>query len=525
MVIMGIKAVIDTLFGFVGGAPSDGMEPAMDIVDRNGRHHEPKGVPPGGQFESEGQYATTAKAKSELYHKKFASTDKASQMRDFCAGILSHIDGSEIGNDTAKSDYKKQVHAYADMTKQSVLDGASRAYDDMKKHARTYESVKDMSKEDFTKWVSEHKEYDSMQMQNLLANKAYNKKYKIKDANGFLVEQDHEAWEEAKMMVARKATASMIDYMAHVEALNNTPDALIDKFLEGKGASEQHKGGYEDYEKNYSVKHGDADNKNVTMSEIQALESELSKAFADAKNDESKTPYAHALSHFLGKDGGLRDPKATKHDVMKKIAGRLLDKGKALNAAQESGNTKEYLKAYDDFDATQNAAMLSIKAMGVDKNELIEMLDGMKGGKAEVPADVGSNVPSTTIVSNGNSGPKAVEPPKQEGQPTVESEPKKSLTEKGKKLHGQIESFVKSPFGLNVMGLAEKTPQNVKDGVDKQLDGKNIEAMLAEANKNLNIAKAKKAEGNKGDALNNLGIYGYIVGKVYNILSSNNIGE
>lgn len=364
----------------IGGS----KEVAMDIVDRNGRHHEPKGIPPGGQFENEGAYQTTAKAKEEYYHKKFASTDSAKQMRDFCAGILSHIDSSKLGNDTIKHYYKQQIHKYSEMTKQSVLDGAHHAYQDMKTHARVYDSIKNMDKQEFTEWVAAHPEYNSQQMQNLLTNKSYNTAYKIKNDQGAYVPQDHVAWEEAKMLIARRATASMIDYMAHIEALNNTPEGLIDGYLGGKGNNDKHKGGAEAYENEYGVKHGEGEAaKGITMSEIQAVESEMSKAFEDAKSDTSKTAYAHAVSHFLGKDGGLRDPKATKEDVLKKAAKRIVDKEAALKSAQESGKKEDYELAANDFNATQSAAKMLIKALNVSEDDFKKLYDSVAHSNGE----------------------------------------------------------------------------------------------------------------------------------------------
>ena len=360
----GLESVVDALRAMLGR-----KEEAMDIVDVHGRHHQPKAIPEGGEYESEGKYAATAKAREEWFHKTFAENNKPKmkKMRDFCAEILAHVDSSKLGNDTAITGFKAQVHKYADMPKKAVLAGMKSSWDAMKKHADTYNEVKGMGKEDFAKWLEAHPEYNSVQVKKLMTGKSYGKKYLIKNAKGEYEEQDHVAWEEAKMVIGRLAVGSLVDYMAHTEALRNTPDDLIDTFLAGKGEAEKHKGGAEEYGKKHGIKHGEGETaKNVTMSEINAVESELSKAIEDAQDDKSKTAYFHALSHILGKDGGLRDPEATKDDVVKKAEKRLAAKAEALEQAKMGKGETSAEEAQKDYDATQKAIDVLKKVIGYE---------------------------------------------------------------------------------------------------------------------------------------------------------------
>lgn len=360
----------------------------QDIVDHLGRHHEPKGIETGGQYENEAAYATSAKAAKEYYHKKFAHTDGAKKMREVCSELISHIDSSKMGNDTIRHPYEMAINNFKKMSKQSILDGANKQYEEMKKHSGVYQEIKDMNKEDFTKWVKDHPEYHSGQMDNLLTNPAYNGKRKIKNANGEYEEQDHEAWEEAKFMVGRKAIASMMMYMAHIEALNNTPDEMIKNYLDGKGASEKHKKGYVDFKKNHKLEHGtekyDAES-NPTQSEINAVESELSRAWEVAKDDDPKkkehaTMVAHALSHFLGKDGGMRDPKVSKGALLGKIGNRIEEKKAKLEEAKKDGDKEKIAKAEADHQASLLAGVLVAHAIGYETEQGTA---GLKEAEAE----------------------------------------------------------------------------------------------------------------------------------------------
>lgn len=464
----GLSAVVDALKAMLGQG--------MDIVDAKGRHHQPKAIPEGGEYESEGKYAATAKAKEEWFHKTFAENNKPQmkKMRDICADILSRVDASKLGNDTAVTGFKAQVHKYADMPKKAILAGMKSSWDAMKRHADNYEEVKDMGKEEFAAWLAKHDEYNSAQVKNLMEGKAYGKKYLIKNEKGEYVEQDHEAWEEAKMVVGRLAVGSLVDYMAHTEALRNTPDELIETFLAGKGAAEKHKGGAEEYVKKYGVKHGEGETaKNVTMSEINAVESELAKAIEDAKEDKSKTAYFHALSHMLGKDGGLRDPEVTKEDVIKKAEKRLAAKKEAVEKAKAGEGEASVEDAQKDYEATQQALDLVKKVVGHE---------GASGG--EGGGEGGEGAPSApTTAAEVNHG---------------EGEGKAELNENGVKLLNDVKAELGKDLSKKFIERIDKwlTPED-KSAHMKMMDGNGIaenyalQKELAEETNKLNAAGDK----------------------------------
>lgn len=503
--MIGIKAVIDSLKGLVGG----GMDKAeaMDIVDHNGRHHQPKAIPEGGEFESEGKYAATSKAKEEWFHKTFAENNKPQmkKMRETCSKILSHIDSSKFGNDTAVSDYKKQIHKYGQMTKKAIIAGMKSSWDSMKRHADTYNEIKDMGKADFAKWVSTHPEYQSPQMQKLLTSSRYNKRYKIQRGSEY-VDQDHEAWEEAKMMVGRMAVANLVDYMAHTEALRSTPDALIDKFLEGKGEAKKHTGGFHSYEGKFGIEHGEGETaENVTMSEINAVESELSKAIEDAQTDKAKTAYFHALSHILGKDGGLRDPEATKESVVKKAEKRLAAKKEALEQAKLGKGEVSADDAQKDYEATQEAISILKKAIGYE----------VGGGEKDGGSSIGGDVPKGTVKVEEknkeieNKNPENKEPENKETTGNKDKAPeegdngngKAKLNDAGVKFKNDISDFLKKDSSQKYIAHIDKwLGGDEKSAHQKVLDGNGIAANKKLHQELLADAQKLQKEGNKGEA-------------------------
>lgn len=475
MEMKGLNSVVDALRAMMGRG-----EEAMDIVDVHGRHHQPKAIPEGGEYESEGKYAATAKAKEEWFHKTFAENNKPQmkKMRDFCAEIISHVDSSKLGNDTAVTGFKDQVHKYADMPKKAVVAGMKSAWDAMKRHADNYNKVKDMNGEEFTHWLLDHQtEYSSPQMTRLLNNKRYMKKYRIKNAKGEYEDQDHEAWEEAKMIIGRMAVGSMVDYMAHTEALRNTPDPMIDSFLTKNAKPEKHKAGAEEYEKEHGIKHGEGETaQNVTMSEINAVESELSKAIEDAEGDKGKTAYFHALSHILGKDGGLRDPEATKESVVEKAEKRLEAKKEALEKAKLGAGEMSADDAQKDYEATQKAVAVLKKVIGYEGAE--------NGGVGE--ADVGAKSES------GKGESVAAEPTKAEESKQGGAE-KPQLNEKGIKFKNDIKAILDKDISKKFVAHIDTwLTGEEKSAHEKVLDGNGI-AANRDLHKDL-VLEAKKLQ-------------------------------
>lgn len=516
--MIGFKSVIDALKGIVGSR--DGMNEAMDIVDQHGRHHQPKAIPEGGQYENEGKYAATAKAKEEWFHKTFAENNKPKmkKMRDYCSQILSHIDSSKLGNDTAVSDYKKQIHKYGKMPKKVILAGMKSAWDSMKTHADTYNEIKDMSKAEFSKWLDNHKEYSSPQMTKLLTSSRYDKVYKINSGAKY-VDQDHVAWEEAKMMIGRKAVASLVDYMAHTEALRNTPDALIDKFLEGKGKAEKHTGGFHAYNEEYGIEHGEGETaENVTMSEINAIESEMSKAIEEAKTDKSKTAYFHALSHILGKDGGLRDPNVTKADVIKKAEKRLAEKYQKMQDAQ---GTEAYEEAKNDWISSSRALNVTKSALGKDDSPKVPNEENVGGDvpKEKVGEEKKKEIPSGEVKENDKTEEKKPEE-KEEDKPNGDGG-KAKLNEAGVKFKNAISDFLKKDSSQkyiahidNWLGADGKAAhQKVLDGNGIAENKKLHQELLAEAQK-------LQKEGNKAEARKSIAKYFMTVQHLHNQLAA-----
>lgn len=520
--MIGFKSVIDSLKGIVGGGKGE----AMDIVDHNGRHHQPKAIPEGGQYENEGKYAATAKAKEEWFHKTFAENNKPKmkKMRDYCAQILSHIDSSKLGNDTAVSDYKEQIHKYGKMPKKVILAGMKSSWDSMKTHADTYNEIKDMSKDEFIKWLDSHKEYKSPQMIKLLTASRYNNVYTLWSGTHY-VDQNHIAWEEAKMMIGRKAVASLVDYMAHTEALRNTPDALIEKFLEGKAKAEKHTGGFSAYEDEYGIEHGEGETaENVTMSEINALESELSKAIEDSKTDKSKTAYFHALSHILGKDGGLRDPNVTKEDVLKKAVKRLEEKYQKMQDAQ---GTEGYEDAKNDWIASSTAYDVTKSVLG-------------KWNSPKVPNDekVGDDVPKEKVgeekkkeIPNGeekeNNTPDEKKPDdKKPEEKKPEDKPdgdggKAKLNDAGVKFKNAISDFLKKDSSQKYIAHIDKwLGSDEKDSHQKVLDGNGIAANKKLHQELLGEAQKFQKEGNKAEARKAIAKYFMTVQHLHNQLEA-----
>lgn len=526
----GLQSVVDALKALAGR----GTE-AMDIVDAKGRHHQPKAIPEGGEYESEGKYAATAKAREEWFHKTFAENNKPQmkKMRDFCAEILSHVDASKMGNDTAVTGFKTQVHKYADMPKKAVVAGMKSAWDAMKRHADTYNEVKGMGKEEFADWLNGHQEYASAQVKALMGNKAYGKKFMMKNEKGEYVEQDHEAWEEAKMVIGRMAVGSLVDYMAHTEALRNTPDALIDKFLEGKGGAEKHKGGAEAYAKEHGVKHGEGETaKGVTMSEINAVESELSKAIEDAKTDdaeaaEKKTMYYHALSHFLGKDGGLRDPEATKESVVTRAVKRLAEKFEAYKKSDDKDS------AYRDGVETTNAANVLVKTLygeGADikdffhydeSNNIVPGGPGFGKGGAEKPGEAKGAGAGGAEKQDGGEEPKGGDEPKGgEGKPG-DGGGKATLNAAGAKFRDDIKAFLDKETSKKYVASIDKwLTGEEKSAHQKVIDGNGIAAnrglhkeLLAESQK---LQKA----GDKAGARKAMAKYFMTVQRLYDQLEA-----
>lgn len=210
-------------------APAADHEVAQDIVDRHGRHHQPKAIPEGGQYEEEGQYLH-GQAKVDAAMRKMAHGKHAAILRDHVAPMY-----AAMGKDSITRAKIQAMHEdIRGLSKNALLRGMSRHLKDAKKHAQAYEEVKDMDKEQFKNWLNAHPEYAHDINTKLLNESRYNGHREIKggfhdDGTGH---QKHEAWEEAKWSVGAKAMASMILFQEHADALSGAPDQIMANAIE-----------------------------------------------------------------------------------------------------------------------------------------------------------------------------------------------------------------------------------------------------------------------------------------------------
>lgn len=210
-------------------SPAADHEVAQDIVDRHGRHHQPKAIPEGGQYEEESQYLH-GQAKVDAAMRKMAHGKHAAILRDHVAPMY-----AAMGKDSITRAKIQAMHEdIRGLSKNALLRGMSRHLKDAKKHAQAYEEVKDMDKEQFKNWLNAHPEYAHDINTKLLNESRYNGRREIKggfhdDGTGH---QKHEAWEEAKWGVGAKAMASMILFQEHADALSGAPDQIMANAIE-----------------------------------------------------------------------------------------------------------------------------------------------------------------------------------------------------------------------------------------------------------------------------------------------------
>lgn len=204
----------------IGGS----KEVAMDIIDRQGRHHKPKGIPPGGQYEEEGQYLT-GQAKVDHAIREAGSGKRANLLREHVAPLYAFL-----GKDSMERAKIQAMHEdIRGLSKNALLRGMAQHLKDMKRHADAYTAVKDMNKQEFLAWLDAHPEYKNELNMKLLNEGRYNKHFSVKggyhdDGTG---RQKHEAWEEAKWGIGAKAMASLILFQEHSDALSGAPDAIM----------------------------------------------------------------------------------------------------------------------------------------------------------------------------------------------------------------------------------------------------------------------------------------------------------
>lgn len=208
----------------------DGKEAAMDIVDRNGRHHERKGIPPGGQFENEAPYRSGAE-KAEHFVREAGRGEQGNHIRQECAKLYHRMNLDTKGSEFHRGHFNGLSHSGMvqmlkdHKSKEDLIRDGNDYFEKMKGHAEAFEQIKNMNREDFRAWLGQHEEYNTPETQALLAR---NGTAKIKDANGNYVNQDHEIWEEAKWQVGRNAIANMMMFLAHSDALNNMPQPMLE---------------------------------------------------------------------------------------------------------------------------------------------------------------------------------------------------------------------------------------------------------------------------------------------------------
>ena len=192
---------------------------AEDIVDRNGRHHEMKGIPPGGQYMEEGQFAKGSAAIA-LAVNRAGSGKRAQYLRENLAPAYARI----VANDsTTRATIQKMRQDFAGKSKHELMRMMATHLNDMLKHKEAYEAVKDMSKEEFAAWLTQNPDYNTGIVRKLMEDRRY---------NGRRAGQEHEAWEEAKWSVGARAVTSAMMFRECSAAKNHEPPQIMEHEIE-----------------------------------------------------------------------------------------------------------------------------------------------------------------------------------------------------------------------------------------------------------------------------------------------------
>ena len=261
----------------IGGS----KEVAMDIIDRQGRHHKPKGIPPGGQYEEEGQYLT-GQAKVDHAIREAGSGKRANLLREHVAPLYAFL-----GKDSMERAKIQAMHEdIRGLSKNALLRGMARHLKDMKRHADAYTAVKDMNKQEFLAWLDAHPEYKNELNMKLLNEGRYNKHFSVKggyhdDGTG---RQKHEAWEEAKWGIGARAMASLILFQEHSDALSGAPDAIMANMI--AHASEE----------------ASLENREETPNQQIIANGEGERSHVGPSDEDFKDAATKFLSHKMGKE-------------------------------------------------------------------------------------------------------------------------------------------------------------------------------------------------------------------------------
>ena len=192
---------------------------AEDIVDRQGRHHEMKGIPPGGQYMEEGQFAKGSAAIA-LAVNRAGSGKRAQHLRENLAPAYARI----VENDsTTRATIQKMRQDFAGKSKHELMRMMATHLNDMLKHKEAYEAVKDMSKEEFAAWLQQNPDYNTGIVRKLMEDRRY---------NGRRAGQEHEAWEEAKWSVGARAVTSAMMFREAEAAKNHEPPQIMEHAIQ-----------------------------------------------------------------------------------------------------------------------------------------------------------------------------------------------------------------------------------------------------------------------------------------------------
>lgn len=204
-------------------------EVAMDIVDRNGRHHQPKAIPEGGQFEEEGQYLSGS-AKIEHAIRNAGRGKHGKIMREYVAPLYKRIGVDSV----TRAKLQKMHEEIRDLPKQTLQRRQVEMFKQMKKSAEDYEAVRNMSKEEFQAWYDNHPEYHNEIADRLLSKGRYKAHFGVHggyhdDGSGV---QKHAAWEEAKWGVGAKVVTALMQFQEYSDAINGVPDQVMEAAIE-----------------------------------------------------------------------------------------------------------------------------------------------------------------------------------------------------------------------------------------------------------------------------------------------------
>lgn len=201
---------------------------AQDIVDRQGRHHEMKGIPPGGQYMEEGQFLRGSAAIEHAINHA-GSGKRAEHLRRNLAPAYARI----VANDsTTRATIQKMRQDLAGMSKHTLMRKMAEHLNDMLKHTDAYEHVKNMGKQEFSEWLEQNPEYNTGIVRKLMGDAQYRRERMMKGANGQMVGQGHEAWEEAKWAVGTRAVTSAIMFRECMAAKNHEPEQIMEHEIE-----------------------------------------------------------------------------------------------------------------------------------------------------------------------------------------------------------------------------------------------------------------------------------------------------